>query len=56
MPVVNANSVDPAASDLSLHSSLPVSHLWDARHKRVEKQISSSSGLLSNKSLFRDQL
>ena len=38
MPVVNANSVDPdqilhsVASDLGLHC-LPMSHLWDARHK-----------------------
>ena len=41
MPVVNANSVDPdqmphsVASDLGLHC-LPVSHLWDARHKWVK--------------------
>ena len=41
MPVVNANSVDPdqtprtAVSDLSLHS-LPMSYLWDARHKWVK--------------------
>ena len=41
MPVVNANSVDPdqtphfAASDLRLHC-LPMSHLWDARHKWVD--------------------
>ena len=41
MPVVNANSVDPdqtphsAASDLGVHC-LPVSHLWDARHKWVK--------------------
>ena len=40
MPVVNANSVDSdqtprsAASDLGLHC-LPMSHLWDARHKWV---------------------
>ena len=40
MPVINANSVDPdqtphsAASDLGLHC-LPMSHLWDARHKWV---------------------
>ena len=37
-PVFNANSPDPdqtppsAASDLGL-DCLPVSHLWDARHK-----------------------
>ena len=41
MPVVNANSVGPdqtpryAASDLGLQC-LPVSHLWDARHKKVK--------------------
>ena len=41
MPVVNANSVNPdqtprsAASDLGLHC-LPMSHLWDARHKWVK--------------------
>ena len=41
MPVVNANSVDPdqtphsAASDRGLHG-LPMSHLWDARHKLVK--------------------
>ena len=40
MPVINANSVDPdqtphsAASELGLHC-LPMSHLWDARHKLV---------------------
>ena len=44
MSVVNANSVDPdqtprkAASDLSLHC-LPISHLWDARHKWVENGV-----------------
>ena len=38
MPVINANRVDTdqmlhsTASDLDLHC-LPVSHLWDARHK-----------------------
>ena len=38
IPVFNANSVDPdqtprsAASDLGLHC-LPMSLLWDARHK-----------------------
>ena len=42
MPVINANSVDldqtphSEASDLNLHC-LPVSHLWDARHKWVNK-------------------
>ena len=42
MPVVNANRVDPdqtprsAASDLGLHC-LPMSHLWDARHKWVNR-------------------
>ena len=41
MPLVNANSVDPdqaprsAASDLGLHY-LPMSHLWDARHKCIK--------------------
>ena len=40
LPVVSANSVDTdqtprsAASDLGLHC-LPMSHLWDARHKWV---------------------
>ena len=40
MLVINANSVDPdqtprsVASDLDLHC-LPMSHLWDAGHKRV---------------------
>ena len=40
MSVINANSVGPdqtphsAASDLGLYC-LPVSHLWDARHKWV---------------------
>ena len=40
MPVIKANSVDPdqmphsAASDMGLHG-LPMSHLWDARHKWV---------------------
>ena len=40
MPVIYANSVDPdqtqqnAMSDLGLHF-LPMSHLWDARHKWV---------------------
>ena len=40
-PVFNANSVDPdqtpqsAASDLGLHC-LPMSLLWDARHKLVK--------------------
>ena len=44
MPVVNANSVDPdqtprsVASDLGLHC-LPVSHLWNARHKWVKSVI-----------------
>ena len=43
MPVVNANSVDPdqtprsAASDLGQHC-LPMSHLWDARHKWVNRR------------------
>ena len=38
MPEINANSVDPyqtprsAASDLGLHC-LPMSNLWDTRHK-----------------------
>ena len=42
MPVINANSIDPdqtprsAASDLGLHC-LPMSHLWDVRHKWVNK-------------------
>ena len=41
MHVVNANSVDPdqtsrsVASDLGLHC-LPMSHLWDTRHKWVD--------------------
>ena len=41
MPVVNANNVHPdqmlgyAASDLGLHC-LPMSHLWDTRHKLVK--------------------
>ena len=41
--VLNANSVDPdlsphsVASDLGLHC-LPMSLLWDARHKWVEKK------------------
>ena len=44
MPVNNANSVDPdqmprsAACNLGLHC-LPMSFLWDARHKRVRIQI-----------------
>ena len=44
MSVVNANSVDPdqtpqnAASDLGLHC-LPMSNLWDARHKWVKGEI-----------------
>ena len=44
MPVVNANCVDPdqtprsAAYDLGLHC-LPMSHLWDARHKLVNTVI-----------------
>ena len=43
-PVINANSVDPdqtlhsATSDLGLHC-LPMSHLWDARHKWVKCKI-----------------
>ena len=43
-PVINANSVDPdqtlhsAASDLGLHC-LPMSRLWDARHKWVKCKI-----------------
>ena len=47
IPVFNANTVDPdqmphsVASDLGLHS-LPVSFLWDARHKWVnEPKIST---------------
>ena len=41
MPVINTNSVDPdqmlhsAESDLGLHC-LPMSHLWDTRHKWVK--------------------
>ena len=41
---LNANSVDPdqtprsAASDLDLHC-LPMSHLWDARHKWVKQTV-----------------
>ena len=44
--VINANSVDPdqtsrsAASDLGLHR-LPMSLLWDARHKWVKTIICS---------------
>ena len=40
MPIINVNNVDPdqtprsAASDLGLNC-LPMSHLWDARHKWV---------------------
>ena len=46
MPVINANSVDPdqtprsAASDLGLHC-LPMSNLWDARHKWVNGRVVS---------------
>ena len=42
MLIVNANSVDSdqmprsGASDLGLHC-LPMSHLWDARHKWVKR-------------------
>ena len=44
MPVINANSVDP---DHALHSGesdlgldcLPMSHLWDARHKWVNAAL-----------------
>ena len=41
MPVLNANSVDPdqmllsVVSDLHLHC-MPMSHLWDARHKWIK--------------------
>ena len=40
MPVVNANSVDPDQTPRSVASGLgqhflPLSHLWDARHKWV---------------------
>ena len=41
MPLINANSVDAdqmphsAASDLGLHC-LPMSHLWDIKHKWVK--------------------
>ena len=43
MPVVIANSVDPdqprsAASGLGLHC-LPMSHLWDAKHKWVKPDV-----------------
>ena len=42
MSELNANGVGPdqmprsAASDLGLHC-LPMPHLWDARHKRIEE-------------------
>ena len=45
IPVLNTNSVDPdqmphfAASDLGLHC-LPMSLLWDARHKWVNFKLS----------------
>ena len=48
MPVVNANIVDPdqtprsAASDLGLQC-LPMSHLWDARHKNVKGERNTLS-------------
>ena len=40
IPVLNVNSVEPhsAASDLGLHC-LPMSLLWDARHKWVKLDI-----------------
>ena len=44
----NANSVDPdqtprsVASDLGLHY-LPMSHLWDARHKWVKNENMESN-------------
>ena len=44
MPVINANGVDPdqtsrsEASDVGLHG-LPMSHLWNARHKWVRVYI-----------------
>ena len=52
--VINANSIDPdqrphlAASDLGLHV-LPMSFLWDARHKWVMKNYSYQSPFLSTK-------
>ena len=55
MPVINANSVDPdqmplsAASDLGLHC-LPMSHLWDARHKWV-LYVFQQAGLLPGSTL-----
>ena len=48
MLVINANRVDPdqtpqnAASDLGLHC-LPMSHLWDARHKWVNQEMKALS-------------
>ena len=49
MPVINANSVDPdqtprsTTSDLGLHC-LPMSHLWDARHKWVKAMLLKTIG------------
>ena len=49
IPVLNVNSEDPdqtprsAASDLGLHC-LPVSLLWDARHKLVSVVIPGKGG------------
>ena len=47
IPVLNANSVDPdqtprsVASDLGLHC-LPMSLLWDARHKWATYSVSQT--------------
>ena len=48
MSKLNANSVDPdqmphsATSDLGLHC-LPISHLWDTRHKWVDPLLLNSN-------------
>ena len=61
MLVVSANSVDPdqtphsAASDLGLHC-LPMSHLWDARHKWVNgRQRKSGLGCTVGQTIYSCQ-
>ena len=55
--VFNANSLDPdqtphsAASDLGL-GCLPMSHLWDARHKWVNTGKFTSTWLLKEPKLW----
>ena len=50
MPVINAKSVDP---DQMPHpaAGLPMSHLWDTRHKWVNMYIFQQPGLLPESTL-----